>query len=169
MDKAAFSYNTFKEKVKNWVLENFEEGASVLDMGAGGGTYGKLLKNFTNNIDAVEIYRPNITDYNLMSLYRFVANRDIVDLEYPEYDLIIFGDVIEHLTVDDAKQVLKYAYGKCKDMIVAVPYRYKQAGNENEHEEHIQDDLTKDNVLQRYPFLKPLFTSDSHGYYVKKK
>lgn len=169
MDKAAFSYQTFKEDIKNWVIKNFKPDSTILDVGAGSGTYSKLLGKFFPNIDAVEIYGPNITDYNLFSLYRFVSNRSIVGLEYPFYDLIIFGDVIEHLSVEDAQKVLEYASERCHDLIVAVPYSYKQEGNENEHEHHIQSDLTQENVLERYPVLKPLFIDKRYGYYIKKQ
>lgn len=169
MDKAAFSYQTFKEDIKNWVIKNFKPDSTILDVGAGSGTYSKLLGKFFPNIDAVEIYRPNITDYNLFSLYRFVSNRSIVGLEYPFYDLIIFGDVIEHLSVEDAQKVLEYASERCHNLIVAVPYSYKQDGNENEHEHHIQSDLTQENVLERYPMLKPLFIDKRYGYYIKKQ
>jgi 2-polyprenyl-3-methyl-5-hydroxy-6-metoxy-1,4-benzoquinol methylase len=169
MDGAAFSYGTYKQEVKNWICDNFEPGASILDVGAGSGTYGNLLKDKYHNIDGVEIYYPNIIDYKLLDLYRAVYCRNIVGLEYPSYDLIIFGDVIEHLSVEDAQKVLDYARNKCRNMIVAVPYRYHQEGNENEHERHIQDDLTKENVLERYPFLKPLYTNFSYGYYIKNE
>lgn len=169
MDGAAASYPIFKQEVKNWIYNNFHDNnTTILDVGAGSGTYFNLLENRYKNIDAVEIYHPNIIDYNLLEKYRFVSYRNIVDLEYDDYDLIIFGDVIEHLTVDDAKKVLEYASDRCKDMIVAVPYNYHQDGNENEHEKHIQDDLTHENFMERYPGLKVLYKNAYYGYYVKE-
>lgn len=169
MDKAAASYLYNKDKVREWIYENFKENSSILDVGAGQGTYKNLLGDKYKNIDAVEIYFPNIIDYKLLELYRCVYNRNVIGLEYPNYNLIIFGDVIEHMTVEDAKNVLEYASGKCDDMIVAVPYTYKQHGNENKWEEHIQDDLTQENVLERYPMLKPLYIDRVYGYYTKIK
>ena len=168
MDNAAASYWIYKEEVKKWIYEHFNENANILDVGPGRGTYWELLHGKYKNIDAVEIYRPNIIDYKLLDKYRFVANRNIVDMEYGKYDLAIFGDVLEHLTVEDAQKVLAYAVNKCKEVIVAVPYRYKQQGNENKYEEHIQNDLTHEIVLQRYPILKVLYKNDSYGYYIKR-
>lgn len=168
MDNAAASYNINKDKVKNWIYENFDENASILDVGAGRGTYKNLLGDGYRNIDAVEIYYPNIIDYKLHEKYRFVSNKNVIGLEYPHYNLIIFGDVIEHMSVEDAQNVLEYARMRCDDLIVAVPYRYFQNGNENKWEEHIQNDLTQQNILERYPYLGPLFIDPAYGYYHKK-
>ena len=103
-------------------------------------------------MDAVEIYRPNIIENGLASRYRNVFNMDIADLEYKWYDLIIFGDVIEHMTVENAQKVIDYARGRCSDMIVGVPFLYPQdAIYGNPYERHIQDDLTEELFNERYP------------------
>ena len=169
MDYAASSYNENKERVRDWIFDNFDEKSTILDVGAGNGNYSTLLGGRYKNIDAVEIYKPNIIDYDLLSKYRSVACQNIVGFEYKPYDLIIFGDVIEHLSVEDAKNVLNYAYFRCKNMVVAVPYCYHQEGNENKYEEHIQDDLTHEIFMWRYPGFEPLFKSRVYGYYIKKK
>lgn len=88
--------------------------------------------------------------------------------EYDYYDLIIFGDVFEHLSVEDAQKVLDYAYNRCKNFIVAVPYHYVQGSTENKWKEHIQDDLTIDNIKERYPYLKLLYGDSVYRYYIKK-
>jgi len=167
MDKAASSYSIFKDKVGEWIRRNFDNGSTILDVGAGNGTYRDLLGDGYVNMDAVEIYYPNIIDYKLLEKYRSVANRNIVGLEYQHYDLIIFGDIIEHLTVEEAKKVLDYAYPRCKNMIVAVPYRFHQGPNENQWEEHKQADLTHAVFMERYPGFKPLYNNNKYGYYIK--
>ena len=169
MDKAAFSYRRYKNDVVMWVSERFGPDAFILDVGAGGGVYYDLLCSRYHNIDAVEVYKPNILDYRLLEKYRSVSYRNIVGLEYQPYDLIIFGDVIEHLSVEDAQKVLEYASTRCKDMVVALPYSYPQEANDNEHERHVQDDLTKENIAERYPMLRLLKGDDVYGYYVKKQ
>ncbi len=168
MDTKAASIGTFKQDVKKWIYDNFDKDSTILDVGAGRGTYYDLLEGKYKKMDAVEIYQPNITDYELLKKYRSVSCRNIVDFEYDHYDLIIFGDVIEHLTVEDAQKVLKYAEGRCKNMLVAVPYKWVQDGNENVYEKHIQDDLTHELVLERYPLLILLRGDKRYGYYVRK-
>ena len=167
MDTAR-SYTFFKADVREWICKNFKRDASILDVGAGSGTYYNLLHDEYKNIDAVEVYAPNIENYKLRDKYENVYNDNIVGFEYNFYDLIIFGDIIEHLSIEDAQNVLKYAYDRCNNLIVAVPYTFVQEANENEYEEHIQDDLTPEIMEERYPGLKPLFKNDKYGYYIKK-
>ena len=109
-------------------------------------------------MDAVEIFEPYIEDNKLEEKYSHVFNCDIADFEYEGYDLIVFGDVIEHMPVEKAKKVLDYAKDRCQNMIILVPFLYVQgAMNGNDYEEHIQDDLTPELFKERYPGYKLLF------------
>ena len=165
----ATSYWYFKPEIQKWIYDNFSEESKILDVGPGSATYYKLLSSKYKNIDAVEVYEQNIIDYDLKNKYSNVLNKDIRDFEYDYYDLIIFGDIIEHLTIEEAQKVLDYAYGRCKNMIVAVPYLLPQDANENPYEEHKQGDLTVENVKERYPKLKLLYGNSKYGYYIKNE
>lgn len=165
----ARSYEYYKKDIRNYLIDKFKKDIKILDVGAGEGTYYDLLGDYFRNIDGVEIFRPNIDNYNLESKYSNVYNVDICDFRYEYYDVIIFGDVIEHLEVEKAQEVLKYAYNRCKEMIVAVPYCYEQGIEEdNVYEIHKQADLTKENMLERYPELELLYGNEIYGYYKKK-
>lgn len=164
----AYSYNYFKEDIKDYLVSRFKGNAKILDVGAGCGTYWELLKNSFKYIDAVEIFQPNIIKYNLKSKYHRVYNADITRFKYNYYDIIIFGDIIEHLDIEEAKKVLEYAYNHCKEMIVAVPYELEQDEVDgNIYEIHKQDDLTDSIVKERYPYLDLLCKNDFYGYYIK--
>ena len=166
----AGSFPFYKEQIREYLTDRFPEKAKVLDVGAGSGTYINLLGYYFKNIEAVEIYEPNIENYKLRDRYKEVYNINIVNFKYKYYDLIIFGDVIEHLSVEDAQNVLEYAYDRCKEMVVAVPYQYKQEEIDgNKYEIHIQDDLTPENVLERYPYLELLYGNKEYGYYIKRR
>ena len=160
-----------KKEVIEWINNNFDKSCSILDVGAGyEGTYRKLLPEY-NNISAVEIYKPSAE--KIKNLYETVYNIDIKDFDWTDkfYDLIIFGDIIEHLSVDDAKEVLEEAAKHCKDMIVAVPFEYRQGPIDgNEAERHIQDDLTHELMIERYGnILKVLVDpGNKYCYYHKK-
>jgi uncharacterized protein (DUF433 family) len=163
------SLNTGKRDVVEWVVQNFEKGSTCLDVGACDGKWHYLLGNHLT-MDAVEIFEPNIVKHDLAKKYRHVFNANIVGFQYFEgdYDLIIFGDILEHLTVEDAQRVLKYALPRCRDLIVAVPYQWVNRSHYgNPYEIHIQDDLTPENVAERYPELKPFRIYDRYGYYTK--
>ena len=148
------SYEYGKLQICEWIRKHFPPESSILDVGAGNGTWRRLLPEYAD-MDAVEIHPPNAA--NLIG-YRSVCCCDIYGHKYDWYDLIIFGDVIEHMPVDHAQAVLRYAAGHCRDMIVAVPFLYKQdAVDGNEHERHIQDDLTRELFAARYEGFAVLY------------
>lgn len=154
------SYEFGKADACAWVRKNFPETATVLDVGACDGNWRRHLEEYT--MDAVEIFEPYL---ERLHGYRNVYHADICQLKYEWYDLIIFGDIIEHLSVDDAKAVLEYAKPRCRDMIVAVPFLYEQGAlNGNEYERHIQDDLTPELFKERYPGFETLVDVPEYSY-----
>lgn len=164
----ATSYKYYKKNVKNYLISKFPETATILDVGAGEGTYYNLLHDYFKNMNAVEIFRPNIQKYELEKKYTTVICSNIHGLPYTYYDIIIFGDIIEHLDIKEAQEVLKYAYARCKEMIVAVPYELEQGiCEDNVYEMHKQPDLTDELMKKRYPMLKLLYKNNKYGYYVK--
>jgi hypothetical protein len=162
------SKDTGKGWVCEWIRENFPMNAQILDVGACDGKWRRMLFDYPN-MEAVEAWEPNCE--NIRHLYRRIYCGEMVNFDWDWYDLIIFGDVIEHMTVEDAQQVLRHAYWKCSDMIVAVPFLWKQGPLDgNPYEEHIQDDLTPEIMKERYPMLEVLHEAGSkYCYYHKRK
>lgn len=160
------SYDYGKDQIIDWIRRNFSQGETCLDVGPCDGKWSRLLDGYLK-MDACEIYYPNILNNDLDRMYRKVYNLDICDLEYRHYDLIIFGDVIEHMSVERAQQALDYAMPRCRDLIVGVPYLYAQGAlYGNQWERHIQDDLTPELFAARYPKLKLLYdTGRQYAYY----
>ena len=158
------SYWYGKEEVCNWIRQSFYDTATVLDVGACDGVWRRLLPEYT--MDAVEAFLPNLAR---LKGYRALYNADIRNFHYDWYDLIIFGDVIEHLSVVEAQEVLRYADTRCEDMIIAVPWRYPQGAiYDNPYEVHIQDDLTAELFVERYPGYEVLCdTGHDYVYYHK--
>lgn len=164
----AFSYEWGKDKVREYLISKFKGNATILDIGAGCGTYWNLLHNDFKQIDAVEVFSKNVSKYNLRKKYHKVYCNDIRNFYYMKYDIIIMGDVLEHLTVEEARMVLDYAIPRCKELIVAVPYELEQDEVDgNKYEKHLQPDLTKKIMKERYPILKELISNDIYGYYIK--
>lgn len=166
-----YSYDTGKGKIKKWFLENFKEGTSILDIGPGEGTYYKLLKDtyLKDNMDCVEACEEGAIKWELDKMYNNVFIMNALDLKFDHYDLIIMGDVLEHLSVEDAQKFLDYALPRCNDIMVAVPYELPQGPlKNNEYEIHIQGDLTPELMEERYPQLEPILVYKSYGYYHKK-
>ena len=161
------SLDTGKKETVSWICNHFSKGSTALDVGACDGKWGKLLNDYLY-MDGLEIFKDNIGKHKLNSIYHTCYLGDIREFRYKHYDLIIFGDVLEHMSVEDAQKVLNYAWDRCRDLIVAVPYQWVNRSHYgNPWEVHIQDDLTPVNVLERYPRLKPLFIYERYGYYTK--
>lgn len=159
------SYYFGKDIVCAWIRENFSAETEILDVGACDGIWRQLLPEYT--MDAVEIHGPNA---DRLHGYRKVFRRDVDGLAYEHYDLIIFGDVIEHMDVEKAQRVLAYARPRCRDMVVAVPFLYPQdAFGGNPWEKHLQPDLTAEIFAARYPGFSVLCdTGLNYCYYHKE-
>lgn len=160
------SYDVGKDVITKWVRDHFDQSATILDVGACDGKWQKLLPEYA--MDAVEIWESYCR--RIKPIYRNVFHCDVADLTYEYYDLIIFGDVIEHMSVEKAQRVLEYAYDRCRDMIVAVPYMYAQGELDgNPWQAHEQPDLTAIVMSRRYPMLKVLHDTGAGYCYYKKK
>ena len=159
------SYDLGKVEVSDWVKNHFWKGATCLDVGACDGKWHDLLGGYLA-MDAVEIFSPNIEWHRLRQKYRMVFNADIYDLAYDYYDLIIFGDVLEHMSIDKAQAVLKYARHHCIDLIIGVPWLYPQDElYGNPYEKHLQADLTEELFNERYPGYEKLFGFENYAYF----
>lgn len=158
------SYYFGKDIVCAWIREKFSAGTEILDVGACDGIWQQLLPEYT--MDAVEIHGPNA---DRLHGYRKVFRRDVDGLDYEHYDLIIFGDVIEHMAVEKAQRVIEYARPRCREMIIAVPYLYRQGPMYgNQWEAHLQEDLTPELFDARYPGFRIIHRPvPNYAYYVK--
>jgi hypothetical protein len=146
--------------VKDYVLTNYGPSTSVLDVGAGRGKYRMLLPTYAS-VDACEVWEPTVDREGLRDLYRDVFVCDVVELvqlpswDESRYDLVIMGDVLEHMTVDDARLVLRRTLEAGADVIVVVPYSYPQDEEDgNEYQRHLQDQLTPELMSSTYPTLE---------------
>jgi SAM-dependent methyltransferase len=162
-----YSYSLFKDEVKKHFIKNVQKSVKILDVGAGSGTYALLLGDEYPNIDAIEIF-PNYLDmFNLQDIYKNVIIGDILETDFDEYDYLIMGDVLEHMTFLQAKNLLDKITSKDKICLVAVPYMFEQGTEfDNVYETHHQPDLTKEIFLERYPQMKFLCGDDNYGYFV---
>jgi hypothetical protein len=162
-----YSYTLFKDEVKVHFLNFISKGISILDVGAGCGTYSDLLRGDFPNMDALEIFTPYIEQFNLRAKYNNVIVGDITDFDISKYEYLIMGDVLEHLSVSDAQSIINKIQANDILSLVAVPYNYEQGTYMgNVHETHLQPDLTPELVAERYPSLKLLIGDDKYGYYV---
>lgn len=133
---------------------------TILDVGAGWGKYRDLLGEYPN-VDACEVWWPNVHGEDLLNRYRQVFVKHIHNLvtssawSRMSYNVAIFGDVLEHMPRDTAVATLRSTLARCDDVLVLVPYEYEQdAEDGNPYEYHAQADLTPQLMASEYPMLR---------------
>jgi hypothetical protein len=93
---------------KSWILERVQAAAAdraldVLDIGPGVGTYAKLLAGAqVASLVAIEIFEPYVHTYRLGDYYDQVLIGDARTTPFPDTDIVILGDVAEHMSAHDA-------------------------------------------------------------------
>ncbi|MFJ5785339.1 methyltransferase domain-containing protein [Streptomyces hydrogenans] len=136
---------------KDWSLERFSrcQPDTVTDVGPGEGTYAKLFRPAHHGIwwTAVEIHKPYVAKYKLKST-KTRAMYDELHIEDAREsaghlfhrDLVIFGDVLEHMPREDAIALLAKAEAAgCWNILVSLPIVEAPQGevDGNPHEAHV--------------------------------
>jgi len=151
---------------KDWSLDWFRYHLpnTVTDVGPGEGTYAKLFRPVHEGVwwTGIEVHRPYIKKYRLNStktrrMYDELHVEDVRESESHLFhrDLVIFGDVLEHVERDDAVALLQRAEAAgAWNILVSVPIVDSPQGevDGNPHEAHLHqwdpDDM--DAVMARF-------------------
>ncbi|UPZ27644.1 class I SAM-dependent methyltransferase [Streptomyces sp. LRE541] len=146
---------------KDWSLERFRYHLpnTVTDVGPGEGTYAKLFRPVHEGVwwTAVEIHKPYITKYKLKStktrrMYDEIHVEDVRESEdhLLHRDLVILGDVLEHMPREDAVALLeRIVAAGAWNIFASVPIIDSPQGevDGNPHEAHLHqwnpDDMDK--------------------------
>lgn len=144
----------------------------ILDVGAGSGTYADALRTagYAGTIDAVEVWSNYVSKYHLDTKYRHVINKDVRDLELFDYDVVIFGDVLEHMTKEEAVKVWERVSAQADYALIAIPIIHYHQGeiDGNPFETHVKDDWSNEEVIDTFPGIVASWTGDVVGAYWAK-
>ena len=108
----------------------------VLDVGVGFGRWGIIVREFCDvwfgrvlpeqwsvYIEGIEVFEPNISPYHKY-FYNKIHIGDALDI-IPGidelWDVVIFGNIIEHFTRDEGERLLRWSIDHSKYVIVNVP------------------------------------------------
>ncbi|MBN8586243.1 MAG: class I SAM-dependent methyltransferase [Ignavibacteria bacterium] len=157
---------------------------SILDVGAGFGRWGILFRefleiwdgaryggNWQRKIDAVEIYPGYIKDYHHY-FYNNIFIEDaasFIESTRNRYDLINFGDVIEHLDKPAGIKMLEDALTKSRYVLVNVPIGkfWPQEGTpDNPFEAHRSIWYNNDFTKYKYYKIKTFYDAESREFSV---
>ncbi|MXM67067.1 methyltransferase domain-containing protein [Streptomyces sp. HUCO-GS316] len=146
---------------------------TVIDVGAGSGTYAQELREapWAGRWTAVEAWEPYVTRFGLHGLYDAVVVADARHLVAPFYraDLVIAGDVLEHMPRPDAVRLLQKVRANAANLIVSVPVLHLEQGAVygNPYETHV-DHWTADGMraeLARSGTLRGELVGDVLAYF----
>lgn len=163
-----FSTPIFKQETFDFLINKFGPSITILDLGAGCGTYSSLLKDKFPQMDAVEIYKPYIEQYDLKNKYNNVYNENALNFEFDYYDVIILGDILEHIDEKEGIELIEKLYEKCNELIIGIPFNSEQGIHfDNIYEIHLQAELTNESFLEKYKGFRPLALRYDYGIYIK--
>lgn len=120
----SYSWNTFDEVVRH-VLQTLQP-ARILDIGAGQGKYGKMARDAglgASEVTAVEC-DTSLNAGLAAAGYNEVLNitaQQLLDQPARHYDLIIMGDVIEHMKHSDGQDLLEFLNYRCSYLLIITP------------------------------------------------
>lgn len=128
--------------------------STILDVGAGMGTYALelSLSGYSGKIYASEIWEPYVNLFKLDTLYTEIYVEDIRERSNFKYDLIIFGDVLEHMDKNDCISIWSKVSKQAKYCLISIPIIHCPQGPimGNPYETHIKDDWTHEEVINTF-------------------
>ena len=153
---------------------------SILDVGVGFGRWGftgrefleawagrPLMSQWKLRIDGIEAFPPAITPYH-KAIYSHLYEGDAFEVmsSHPDpYDLIIFGDVLEHFTQERARAVLRRAMEIGRHILLVVPLGSEWPQEEqygNSFERHLSE-WSADQICSEWPVLRRRLFRDYLG------
>jgi hypothetical protein len=158
---------------KPWTAEKIKEinPKTVLDVGAGAGVYVDIIRRDLGIdvwVEAVEAWEPNIKDFNLNGRYNAVHQKDVREMEEFNYDLVIFGDVLEHMLESESIELWNKVGKQAKHAIISIPiiHYHQEAVGGNPYEVHVEEDWDAARVLKSFYGIKEHKLFDVTGVFV---
>ena len=119
----AFSWTTF-DKVVEHVLGELKP-RSILDIGAGEGKYGKLVRAMGAPVKLVAVECDGTLHEGLYAAgydeVRAITAQQLMDHPAETYDFVIMGDVIEHMKHSDGQDLLEFLNYRSAYILVITP------------------------------------------------
>lgn len=155
-----FSSKTGKHEIGTWFAQNADSVNRILDVGAGSGTYPKLIKTDFNCCTSaswvgVEAWEPYISQYKLPELYDNIIHSDIRVIDWGAigtFDVAIAGDILEHMTKEEAIKLVDDLLRISTILIISIPIVYmpQDAYKGNPYEIHVKPDWSHEEVMETW-------------------
>ena len=145
-------------ETKPWIAEHIAKikPKTVLDVGAGKGLYLNLLYGVLGkenvHVTAVEVWEDYIQFFMLKMRYDVLIKKDVRKMNDFKYDLVILGDVLEHMSKEDAIELWDKISKQAKYAVISIPiiHHPQEAVNGNPYEVHVKEDWSTQEVLDSF-------------------
>lgn len=129
---------------------------SFLDLGAGAGSWLEAVKPWflDSTWIAMEVWPQYIEQYSLNDRYDLVIQADIRDTNFPVVDIIFLGDVLEHMTKEEALDVWNRARNDARvGVFASTPIIHYEQGHVhgNPYQEHVVADWDVEKFKAHFP------------------
>jgi cyclopropane fatty-acyl-phospholipid synthase-like methyltransferase len=146
---------------------------TVLDVGTGMGDYLELIKTYLSSdiaVDGVEVWEPYVKEYALEKRYDKLFIQDVREMVEFSYDLVILGDVLEHMPEDDAVKLWEAISKQAKHALISIPIGHHPQGawGGNPYEVHHEEDWSTERVLEAFPGIIEHKEFDITGVFIAK-
>jgi cyclopropane fatty-acyl-phospholipid synthase-like methyltransferase len=166
-----------KKIIAKWIDKLQLPRERILDLGAGMGTYHILLTDkYTTALKdshwiAVEVWEPYIEEFKLHEMYAEVYVEDIRIFDYSKVapvDLTFMGDVLEHMTKEEAQEVVAKVLEVSRYAAISIPVMHwkQDALYGNPYEKHIKEDWSHTEVMNSFPHIIEGEDYDGVGVYL---
>ena len=166
-----------KEEIKEWIL-NLPKVNRVLDLAVGKGNYKKFFTKryqILNNAEwiGIEIWEPYIEQFKLRSRYTQIVQEDIRKVDYQnlgKFDIVFAGDVLEHMTKEEAIEVVEKVLEVNPILFISIPIVHYPQGayGGNPYEIHVKDDWSHEEILETFPQIIASQPGKEIGVYMLK-
>lgn len=162
---------------KDWLKTQVSEWAKhvsvqdVLDVGAGSGYYWDLLGPILPKAHwtAIEVWAPYVSYFGLKEKYDriFIVNARHWSPER-HYDLVLMGDVLEHMEPEDAQDLVQRMLPTCSLLVISIPIIPMPQGMVfgNPYERHIKEDWSHEEIMLSFPDIACYSRGKSIGVYL---
>jgi hypothetical protein len=142
----------------------------ALDVGAGLGFYAQF-RRAGQHWTAVDIWGPFVQAYELEKKYDRVIIGDMRFMDWRHFtplDLVICGDVLEHMTKPDAIQLLRQALSNARVVLVSIPIVFSDQHEilGNPFEKHVKPDWSNEECMASFPNICVAAREEDIGVYL---
>ena len=143
----------------------------ILDVGPGAGNYSRLLRPVLPEAawTGLEIWEPYVERFCLADYYDRIVLADVRNWDPDcDYDLVLMGDVLEHMQKSEAQECVQRFLDHTQLLLISIPIvpMPQEAFDGNPYEVHVKVDWSDEEVLKSFPNISMAFAGEEIGVYL---